>query len=162
MAEGQNLTAVIGPGNGTESAKSHITLHQSNTDTAARLQRLIAGSACTAAVDSSQAEGLQLLLQIFHAVFRKTACHQRRSLRNPVCRQLSRFVQKRQHFADWCQEAVMRVVEGLAEGHSTDKSAVYINRTAAHALSNTACLFNQIAVKAHKNIISHSFTAVDT
>ena len=56
----------------------------------------------------------------------------------------------------------MRVVECLAEGHSTDKSAVYINRTATHALSNTACLFNQIAVKAHKNIISHSFTAVDT
>ena len=56
----------------------------------------------------------------------------------------------------------MRVVEGLAEGHSADKSAVYINRTAAHALSNTACLFNQIAVKAHKNIITHSFTAVDT
>ena len=162
MAEGQNLTAVIGPGNSTESAQSHITLHQSNTDTAARLQRLIAGSACAAAVDSSQAEGLQLLLQIFHTVFRKTACHQRRSFRNPVCRQLSRFVQQRQHFADWCQEAVMRVVEGLAEGHSTDKSAVYINRTAAHALSNTACLFNQIAVKAHKNIISHSFTAVDT
>ena len=162
MAEGQNLTAVIGPGNSAESAKSHITLHQSNTDTAAGLQRLIAGSARAAAVDSSQAEGLQLLLQIFHAVFCKTACHQRRSLRNPVCRQLSRFVQQRQHFADRCQEAVMRVVEGLAEGHSTDKSAVYINRTATHALSNTACLFNQIAVKAHKNIISHSFTAVDT
>ena len=162
MAEGQNLTAVIGPGNGTESTKSHITLHQSNTDTAAGLQRLIAGSSCAATVYGSQAEGLQLLLQIFHAVFRKTACHQRRSLRNPVCRQLSRFVQQRQHFADWCQEAVMRVVECLAEGHSTDKSAVYINRTAAHTLGHAACLFNQIAVKAHKNIISHSFTAVDT
>ena len=58
MAEGQNLTAVIGPSNGTESAKSHITLHQSNTDTAARLQRLIAGSACAAAVYGSQAERL--------------------------------------------------------------------------------------------------------
>ena len=162
MAEGQNLTAVIGPGNSTESAKSHITLHQSNADAAARLQRFIAGSARTSAVDSSQSEGLQLLLQIFHTVFRKTAGHQRRSLRNPVCRQLSRFVQKRQHFADRCQKAVMRIVEGLAEGHSTDKSAVYINRTAAHALSNTACLFNQVAVKAHKNIITHSFTAVDT
>ena len=52
----------------------------------------------------------------------------------------------------------MRVVEGLAEGHSTDKSAVYINRTAAHALSNTACLFNQIAVK--ENLQSYYFERV--
>ena len=157
MSEGKQLTAVIRPGDSPQRAQIHISLHQCHTNAATWLKRLFAGSTHATCANSSQAKGRQLLLQIFQSVFRKATSHKCCSFRNPVRRNIARFIQKRQHLANRGQKAVMRVIEGFAKGYCSHKSAIHVYRAAAHSLSDTAGFFNQVAIQTDKNIITGRF-----
>ena len=159
MAEGQNITLIISPGHSAQSTQRHIALHQRRANGAARLQHLFALLRRAARTHSRQAKGSNFFLQILQTVLRKAACHQRSALRQPVRRDASLLIQKRQHSADRRQKTIMRVIERLAKGHRADEPAVHINRTAAHALRHAASFVNEVTIKTRKNIIARRLRA---
>ena len=167
MSEGQQPSALIHPGNGSQSAQRQISLHQGYAHGAARFQFLIRRNTGSAAcIGQCYIKGLQPLLQHDKAFRGKASGLQRRTFGQQGGIRLFpvgfRTVQHIQHVLDRRQKAVMGIRKSLAIGNGAGQHSINVDRTAAHSLSDTAAAGNHIAAGPDQDLIAADLAAGHT